>query len=164
MVDISAIAGALSSIKIAGEMAGAMIELRDAETFQLKRFELQSKLLDAQDSVFAAQQERSALIEETEKLRRQISDVLEWGVEKQRYELRQVSSFGTYVYVRKRNTDDDGPPHCNCASCYQSNKKSILQGKPELATRRRVYACPMCKSEIVIESDKLRDAEAAGKS
>jgi hypothetical protein len=63
MVDMSAIGSALASLKAAKDIAETMIGLRDTAAFQEKRLEFQSKILDAQASAFAANDERTALIE-----------------------------------------------------------------------------------------------------
>ena len=63
MVDISAIASAVSSLKAAKDIAESMIGLRDAQAFQSKLLEFQSKLIDANNATFAAQDERTTLLE-----------------------------------------------------------------------------------------------------
>jgi hypothetical protein len=60
--DLSAIAAALSSLKAAKDIAEAMIGLRDTTAFQAKLIEFQSKLIDANNAAFAAQDERSAFL------------------------------------------------------------------------------------------------------
>jgi outer membrane lipopolysaccharide assembly protein LptE/RlpB len=70
MVDISAIGSALASLKAAKDIAEAMIGIRDGAAFQAKLIEFQSKLIDANNSAFAAQEERTALTEEIRRLKR----------------------------------------------------------------------------------------------
>jgi hypothetical protein len=53
---------ALASFKAAKDIAEAMIGLRDAQAFQAKLLEFQSNLIDANNAVFAAQDERTALL------------------------------------------------------------------------------------------------------
>lgn len=52
MVDMSAIAGALSLLTAANDIAQAMIGLRDAAAFQSKLIELQAKIIEANNSAF----------------------------------------------------------------------------------------------------------------
>jgi hypothetical protein len=53
MVDITAIGVVANSLNRAVNIAKAMIDVRDATTFQRKVFELQRAIIDAQQSVFA---------------------------------------------------------------------------------------------------------------
>ena len=62
MVAISAIAAAMASLRAIKDFAESAITFRDAETFQAKRLELESIVIDAQSSVFAANEERATLI------------------------------------------------------------------------------------------------------
>jgi hypothetical protein len=62
MPDLTAFASALASLKAAKDVAVAMIGLRDTAAFQGKLIEFQSKIIDANDSAFAAQEERAALL------------------------------------------------------------------------------------------------------
>jgi hypothetical protein len=57
MPDLTAIAAALSSLKAAKDIAEAMIGLRDTAAFQGKLLEFQSKLIDANNAAFSAQEE-----------------------------------------------------------------------------------------------------------
>ena len=88
MPDISAIASALSSLKAAKDIAEAMISLRDTATFQAKLIEFQGKLIDANNAAFAAQDERTALLERIRDLEKQVTDLKAWDTEKQCYELK----------------------------------------------------------------------------
>ncbi|WFU40161.1 hypothetical protein QA640_39125 [Bradyrhizobium sp. CB82] len=76
MADVSAIAAAISAFKGASDIGHAMINLRDATAFQSKLLDFQSKLIEANASVFAAHDERADwqiadLEEQIEKLKAQ---------------------------------------------------------------------------------------------
>jgi hypothetical protein len=151
MVDISAIAGALSALKAANDIAQAMIGLRDAAAFQTKLIEFQSKIIEANNSAFAAQEERAALLQQISDLEKQVASFKAWETEKQRYELKD--SGGTFTYVLKPDAQGSEPSHKICAACYQHSKKSILQIVPGNNVRtamgiRTIYRCPECKSEF----------------
>jgi hypothetical protein len=78
MVDLSAISGALSSLKAANDIAQAaqaMIGLRDAAAFQGKLIEFQAKIIEANNSAFAAHDERFALLSRIAQLEKQV-DIL----------------------------------------------------------------------------------------
>src|SRR5467141_3021959 len=98
MVDVSAFASALASLKAAKDIAEAMIGLRDAQAFQAKLLEFQSKLIDANNAAFAAQDERVALLERVHALEKELASLKAWEADKARYELKEVGS-GTFAYV-----------------------------------------------------------------
>ena len=81
MVDITAIGVVANSLNAAVNIAKAMIDVRDATTFQGKVFELQRAIIDAQQSVFAANDERSALIEKISNLEKELSSLKAWETE-----------------------------------------------------------------------------------
>ena len=58
MVDMSAIGVVATSLNTAVNIAKAMMDVRDATVIQGKIFELQRAIIDAQQSVFAANEER----------------------------------------------------------------------------------------------------------
>jgi hypothetical protein len=87
MVDMSAIASALASLKAAKDIAEAMIGLRDSAAFQAKLIEFQSKIIDANSAAFAAQEERATLLGRIRELEEQMAELEAWEAEKQRYEL-----------------------------------------------------------------------------
>jgi hypothetical protein len=78
MVDISAIAGALSSLKAANDIAQAMIGLRDAAAFQSKLIEFQAKIIEANNSAFAVHDERSALLQKISDLEKRVAKLEAW--------------------------------------------------------------------------------------
>jgi hypothetical protein len=153
MPDMSAIAAALSSLKAAKDIAQAMIGLRDAAAFQEKQIEFQSKLLDANNAAFAAQEERSAMLERISELEKEVTRLEAWEAEKQRYELKPLAA-GSFAYTLKTEAQGTEPPHHICTRCYEHQQKSILQKvETSLAgTHMRIppkYRCPECKSEFV---------------
>jgi hypothetical protein len=142
LVELSAIAAALSSLKAAKDIAEAMIGLRDAQAFQAKLLEFQSKLIDANNSAFAAQDERSALLERIGKLEEEVTRLKTWEREKQRYKLERLPP-GVLVYALKPEMAEGEPPHRICAACYQRGKKSFLQELDEGYAK-----CHDCGSEL----------------
>jgi len=126
MVDMSALASALASLKAAKDIAEAMIGLRDAATFQAKLLEFQSKLIDANTAAFAAQDERVALLERVGALEKEIAQLRAWEADKERYQLMEVSP-GAFTYVLKEAMSAGEPIHWLCANCYQQGKKRLLQ-------------------------------------
>jgi hypothetical protein len=147
MVDMTAIGVVATSLNTAINIAKAMVDVRDAAAFQGKVFELQRAILEAQQSVFAANAERSALIEEIREAKAQIARLEAWEAEKQRYELKALAP-GVFAYHVKEGMAGGEPVHDLCAACYQHGKKSILQRRDR--AMEQMMICPECKTELKI--------------
>lgn len=147
MPDLTALASALASLKAAGDIAKAMINLRDAAAFNTKMIEFQTAIIDAQDRALAANEERSVLIQRVSGLEKQIAQLEAWEAEKQRYELKEVSQ-SAFAYVLKPEASAAEPSHWICARCYQHGKKSILQGRGDV-WGTEPFKCHECGNEII---------------
>jgi hypothetical protein len=147
MVDMTAIGVVSTSLNTAINIAKAMIDVRDASAFQGKVFELQRSIIDAQQSVFAANEERTALIEEVREAKTQIARLEAWETEKQRYELKDVGA-GSLAYAVKETMRSGEPIHRICAACYQHARKSILQ--PRIKHPDVILFCSECKVELFV--------------
>jgi hypothetical protein len=112
--------------------------------------ELQSKILDAQSGMLAAQDERSALIERIRTLEEEVARLKAWEAEKQRYVLKDAGN-GALAYALKEDARGPEPPHWICPQCYQDGKKSILQPETQIQGRCQVLACTRCNSELLIQ-------------
>lgn len=145
MVDMSAISIISVSLNTAINIAKAMVDVRDATVFQGKVFELQRAIIDAQQNIFAANAERSSLIEEVREAKAQIARLEAWDTEKQRYELKDVGA-GSLAYAVKESMRDSEPTHHICAACYQHGHKSILQ--PNAVYPDKTLYCSECKAQI----------------
>jgi hypothetical protein len=145
MVDMSAISVLSISLNTAINIAKAMVDVRDATIFQGKVFELQRAIIDAQQNIFAANAERSSLIEEIREAKAQIASLEAWNTEKQRYVLKDVGS-GSLAYAVKESMRNGEPAHHICAACYQHGHKSILQ--PKAVYPDRTLYCSECKAQI----------------
>jgi hypothetical protein len=76
--DITAMAVVLSSLKSAKDLAEAMVGLRDSAALQSRLIEFQSKLIDANNAAFAAQEERSGLLDRIGKLEKEVVALESW--------------------------------------------------------------------------------------
>jgi hypothetical protein len=126
MVDISAIAGALSALKGANDIAQAMIGLRDTAAFQAKLIEFQAKIIEANNSAFAAQDERTALLRQISELEGEVASLKAERSRLQRYELKDFGG-NTFAYQLKPSEANGEPMHRACPNCYQKGHISILQ-------------------------------------
>jgi hypothetical protein len=151
MVDMSAIGVVATSLNTAVNIAKAMMDVRDATVIQGKIFELQRAIIDAQQSVFAANEERSNLIQEVESLRRELGTLRAWEVEKQRYELVQIAP-GIIAYGIKAAERGTDPFHYLCANCFAAGKKLYLQQSLR-GPRLDRYKCNGCGEELTNDKD-----------
>ena len=147
MVDITAISVVANSLNTAINIAKAMVDIRDATAFQGKVFELQRAIIEAQQSVFAANDERSTLIEKISNLEKELSSLKAWETEKQRYELKDVG-HGSLAYVIKESVRGTEEPHQICANCYERGHKRHLQ--PRISGFGKELFCPECNTAIWI--------------
>jgi uncharacterized coiled-coil DUF342 family protein len=129
-----AIAG-LGAIKTAFDIAKGLKDIDDATRRNAAVIELQEKIL-------AAQAAQSSLLEQIRELENEVADLKAWGTDKQNYELKSVHP-GAFAYALKQSVQTTEPPHWICATCYQNQKKSILQyfGRAPGDNRTALYKC-----------------------
>lgn len=148
MPDISTIAAAFSSFKSLKDIAQAMVSLRDADALAGKIREFNGALIDAQQTIFAVQEERATLVETVRTLEAKVAQIEAWEAEKQRYELVALAP-NLVAYALKEAMRGTEPPHYLCAGCYAAGKKSFLQQE----TRGQyldAYRCHGCGERITI--------------
>jgi hypothetical protein len=148
-MDIGSIAGVATSLKTAGEIAKAMVGLRDAAAFQSKLIELQGVILSAQGSALTAQQDQMTMLERVRDLETEVARLKAWDAEKQRYELKDAGQ-GTLAYALKEAAKGAGPNHHICAGCYENGRKSFLQPETRFPGRCEVLACHFCGSALYL--------------
>ena len=143
MIDIGSIASLAGSLKTAGDIAKAMIDLRDFQALQSKMIELNGEIMSAQGSALAAYATQTAMIQEIAKLKEKIAESEAWERQKERYQLTDHGGR-TFSYALKAGMEQGEPPHEICAHCYQQGRKSILQFVHTNAYRQEAYDCPGC--------------------
>ncbi len=136
-------------LKTAGETAQKLISLRDTAKFGDAVIELQAQIMTAQQGALVAHQREAAMAEEIRNLKTRMAELEAWDAEKQRYELTDFGS-GTFAYLLKPDMSSGEPEHRLCAACYQKGQKSILQFRYQTATRQDKYACPACKTDVLL--------------
>jgi hypothetical protein len=151
MVDMAMISGAMSALRAAGDLTKLIIASHDANVMREKAVELQTQILTAQQNALTAQSDQFMLLERVRQLEKQIADLEAWDTEKQRYKL-EIVARGATVYALKEKDGGPEPPHWICSTCYQNNKKSVLQagppGKPGADFRMTIWKCNPCGTEI----------------
>jgi hypothetical protein len=148
MVDMTAIGVISTSLNTIVNITKAMKDVHDATLIDGKVFELNRAILETQQSVFAANQERTALIERVRELEKEISDARNWETEKQKYELVRLTEHGPFAYASKGEMSGGEPPYHICATCYDQGKKSILHPETRSPRMAHVLICNMCDSVI----------------
>jgi|SRR5271155_4589346 len=151
---MTAIGVVSTSLNTAMTMIKALAGIRDANLATAKVWELQQVIIEAQQSVFALQQERTKLVEQASEAKEKIRKLEAWQAEKKRYRLEEVAPR-VFAYVYKTPVQRTGAPmqaaqepvHWICTACYQRGEKSILQGFKS-AQAGWAHSCPSCKAVI----------------
>src|SRR5262249_26025571 len=116
MFDAGCIASLAGSLKAMGDIAKAMIDLRDAQAFQAKVIELKREIMSAQGSALAAQSHHAAMVDEVRAMKTRIAQLEAWDHEKQRYQLTDHGG-GTFTRALKPGMEGDEPFHRICSNC-----------------------------------------------
>lgn len=126
MVDISAIAGLMSSMNAVANITKAMKDVHDANVIQTKVFELTREIMSAQACAIQAQMAQTELLERVRQLEEEKVKLEAWNTEKQRYELKSLAP-GIVALALKPAMSNGEPMHYICANCCAAGKKSYLQ-------------------------------------
>ena len=148
MPDISAIAGATSSLKAVFDITSALVGLSKDTVLQAKLNELTREVMNAQAHAMAAYAEQTTLASRIRELEEKIMKMEKWESEKVRYHLEEVNP-GSLAYVINPDAQVSEPFHMLCTNCYEQRVKSILQATSRTEMRRLVFKCPACHSEIL---------------
>jgi hypothetical protein len=149
-MDYGMIQGAVTSLKVAADIAIALGNMKTMSEVQAKVIELQQVILSAQSGALAAQSEQFTLLQEIRDLKEEVARAKAWKEQKQRYALIAPWS-GAAIYALKRQSAGSEPAHWICTNCYETGRKSIL------ADEHRLQAfggggigigCQVCKSHI----------------
>jgi len=138
MVVSETIAG-LGAIKTAFDVAKG---LKDINDIALRN----AAVIELQEHILTAQQTQSALTEQISQLEKEVAGFEAWDREKERYELKELEP-GSFAYALKEDVKGAEPTHYLCTSCYENEKKQILQGSTSGFGTRHL-ACPTCKMRI----------------
>ena len=169
MMDMGSIAALVGSLKTAGEITKAAVDMRDGQMLQAKVIELQTVILTAQSNALTAQQDQFALLDRVRSLETEIAGLKAWDAEKQNYVLSEVAP-GAFAYALKPDSKVSEPPHWLCVNCYNHSQKSLLQDAGRIidASKNR-YQCPECKAGVLVPysvspSELLRTEKQRGKA
>ena len=147
-MDSGSIAAAVSSLKIAGDIAVGLINLKNVTEIQAKAIELNQKIITAQHEIFQANEAQTALTNQISELKKQIAQMNEWEKQKVRYKLiNPWKSQPALVYALKESCKESDTAHWICTKCYDDGQRSILQPQRD-KSHFIILVCPTCKAEI----------------
>jgi Zn finger protein HypA/HybF involved in hydrogenase expression len=149
-MEITSFTAAFTSLKLIGDAAKGMIGLKTDTEVRTAVYDIQEKLLSAQQEMFAVNAAQTVMVERIRDLEKQIANMEAWETQKQRYQMASPCA-GSTVYALKKSMADGEPPHYLCANCYQQRKPSIMQNA-QISSQIRYsgttcFKCPVCKSE-----------------
>jgi hypothetical protein len=148
------ISAAFSSFRAIQTIAEGLPSVRDGAKIEAAVSEIRSRLLEAQGSVFAANERLQKLQDENHRLHGEIATLRNWDREKDQYELQDLQS-GALVYALKPN--QTGPDHSLCPNCFDQSRKSILQkDKLDLGASERLV-CFDCDFNVYVRGARMKD-------
>jgi len=148
MVDMSAVAGLMTSLRSVVEITKAMKDVSDASLIQTKVFELTREIMAAQSCAMEAQAAQSDLLHRIRELEEEKSKLKTWNAEKSRYELKSIQP-GVHVYALKQGMESGEKLHYLCPTCYNRGQKPILQEETRTPGRVVMQVCHECGTELI---------------
>jgi hypothetical protein len=136
---------AISSIKVAMDMAKGIGALKSEAEINQAIIDIQRILLEAQSGAIDDKQRIAALAAEVQELQLALKQQRDWEEETKRYVLTE-SEVGTFTYELRPELANGETHHRLCVTCFENRKKSILQG-------RRLVDCNGCGKRIRIQRD-----------
>ena len=97
-MDLESVKGAITSIKLAGEIAKTFVGLKNQAEINARVVDLQSVILEAQGALFAANDTQRELLAEIETLKAKIVGINQWSTEQKRYKLYSPRN-GMFFYA-----------------------------------------------------------------
>lgn len=152
------IAAGLGSLKAAYDLAKGMNAANTQATVNDVKITLQQHILDAQDALTTAKEEKLEATEYIRKLEAEIVRLKDWSGELERYALKKFYP-GTLAYVLEPDMSNGEPLHMLCKQCSDQTKKSTLQATSEVVNRYRIFRCPTCKNELPFGEEMPPDAD-----
>jgi hypothetical protein len=133
--------------------------VRPADLWVHGLIEFQAKIIEANNSAFAAQDERAALLQKISELETEVTALKAERRKLDRYQLKDYGD-GSFAYELKASEADGEPIHRACAACYQQGNISILQfsqdqrGKIGTTAINAKAACILALTSRAIPTDR----------
>lgn len=150
---ISEINAAISSAKVAFNIAKGMVALKNQVDVQMKAAELLNVIIDLQAKLQDAQAVSATIQSDLREARAKQRELDNWTAEKKHYRLQRLDAGGL-VYRYHAAPEDNTPPHDLCSQCYEKNIKSILQ--PGTESWFKVLKCHQCN--LIARAERIESA------
>jgi hypothetical protein len=137
---------ALSSIKVASDLASLVLKTKVDSAVTQKAIELQSAIISLQTAIMSIQSQNQELLAENDRLKQQLAAIKNWEAETQKYHLKEVAR-GVFVYLLNEDQSGAQPSPWFCYNCYEKQQKSILQRGPK-TLHGHSYSCANCDNTI----------------
>ena len=113
--------------------------------------DVNAKLISAQNAFVASEERNSLLSKRIRELEEEITHLRYWGVERERYELKEVSN-GVFAYIEKDFVGSFQSAHKLCANCFDQGNKTTLQHEDlPVQIGHNLLNCPRCKAMLSIQ-------------
>lgn len=146
---LNEIALGLSALKTAQELVKGLDIAKDQAALTELRLGLQAQILEAQQALFAAQEEKAALLKAKSDAEAEVVRLMDWSAERENYALKRFHP-GTVAYAYQPGEAKTQPPHNLCASCYDNRKKGLLQPTAQLERGYKMHRCGSCGGSVPI--------------
>lgn len=147
-MDISSISAITAALSGALDITKGMLSLKSQADLSSLAIDLNSKLIDAQQAIFAVNDERQRLLDKIRELEKKLEQVDDWELEKARYRLMSPwSGKPVLVYLLKKSSANGEEPHWLCPNCFHQRRKSVLNTNRENGARVHLV-CPICRTSI----------------
>jgi hypothetical protein len=155
MADIAVVSGAFQSLKAAFEIGKAILDLNVSAQIQTRVMDMNAKILAAQQETIASNDYQTTLRKRISDLEKQVADFEAWNAEAETYKLTDLRSDNdprgsVLAFAPKEGTHSGEPAHLLCAECFNSQHKSILQHQV-MGFRQPVLLCPHCDNVLFLE-------------
>lgn len=160
-MDATGISAAMGALKGAIDVTKGIVSLKNQTEIQAKSIELNSKLIEAQQAIFAINEERQQLLDRIGVLEAQLKSLNNWNSEKEKYVVKSPWP-GTPVsvyHLRKLHANGE-EPHWLCPNCFQGQRKSILNTNQKRGEHVHLV-CSVCKASIDTGFNHVGEAQYA---
>lgn len=127
----------LTAIKTAFDLAKGLKDIDDATRRN-------AAIIDLQEKILTAQREQAEMAQRIGELEAEVARFQVWDAEKSRYGLKDFGG-NTFAYELKQADAAGEPIHRACPSCFERQKRAILQFRGRNAYSQDMYKCSGCE-------------------
>lgn len=158
MADIAVVGGAFQSLKAAFEIGKAILDLSVSAQVQTRVMEMNAKILAAQQETIASNEYQATLRKRIDDLEKQITEFETWNAEAEKYQLTNLRQANdprgsVHAFAPKEGAYPPEQMHLLCTECFNNRHKSILQHQ-DVGGRNPTLYCVHCDSFIYLEGSR----------